>query len=44
MLESQEFLDQYDLLDPLAFEKWEKGLKGGEPWAVQLFFYYRYGR
>jgi len=36
--------EQSKVLEPIAFEKLKEGLDNCEAWAVQLFFYYRYGR
>ena len=42
--EEQVLIERLDPLDPLALDGLEKGLKGGKPWAIKLYFEYRYGK
>ena len=36
-------LQRLDPLEEKAFQALERGIKANEPWAVKLFFQYRYG-
>lgn len=40
----QALVEQLNPLEPLALKKLEEAIQQGKPWAIKLFFEYRYGK